>query len=101
MAQTEMTRPDIQGEKSPRITRMERYIRRTRLDETPQLFHVMRGSMTRVGNRQHTMNDYGQYESHYRTRRSMKLGNIRPVTGNTAVAIMDDAEEYRSRCMCS
>lgn len=39
------------GEDDPRVTRVGRRLRRTRLDEIPQLFNVLRGEMAIVGPR--------------------------------------------------
>jgi len=43
--------PVMAGEDDPRITRVGRFIRRTRLDELPQFFNVLQGTMSIVGPR--------------------------------------------------
>lgn len=43
--------PVIAGENDPRITKLGRILRSTRLDELPQLFNILSGSMSIVGPR--------------------------------------------------
>lgn len=51
MAQNEMNGLMFKVEDDPRITRVGRFIRRTSIDELPQFFDVVRGSMSLVGTR--------------------------------------------------
>lgn len=61
----------------PRITRVGRFIRRTSIDELPQLFNVLQGHMSLVGPRPHAVahNDYyiGKIEA-YMARHRIKPG---------------------------
>ena len=70
--------------------RVGRFIRRTSIDELPQFFDVVRGSMSLVGTRPPTLDEYRQYESHHKRRLSMKPG----ITGLWQVSGRSDIDDF-------
>lgn len=71
--------PKIQND--PRVTRVGRFLRKTSLDELPQLFCVLRGTMSLVGPRPHLPNEVKNYEL-----RQKRLLSIKPgITGYAQV----------------
>jgi exopolysaccharide biosynthesis polyprenyl glycosylphosphotransferase len=46
----------------PRVTRLGRWLRRTNIDELPQLFNVLYGDMSLVGSRPHAVAHNSEYE---------------------------------------
>jgi exopolysaccharide biosynthesis polyprenyl glycosylphosphotransferase len=58
----------------PRITPVGRFLRRWSLDELPQLWNVMGGSMSLVGPRPHPMDDVDRYEFDAYRRLALKPG---------------------------
>lgn len=63
--QNEMTGPAFKMKNDPRITRVGRILRKTSLDEVPQLWNILRGEMSIVGPRPplpREVAEYGEYE---------------------------------------
>jgi lipopolysaccharide/colanic/teichoic acid biosynthesis glycosyltransferase len=58
----------------PRITGVGRFLRRWSLDELPQLWNVIGGSMSLVGPRPHPMDDVDRYELDAYRRLALKPG---------------------------
>ena len=59
----EMNGPLFKMREDPRTTRVGRFLRRSSLDELPQLFNVLRGEMSLVGPRPHTSPEVAQYQA--------------------------------------
>lgn len=67
----------ITTENDPRVTRVGNFLRRTRLDELPQFFSVLRGEMSLVGPRAERpglVNEYQKQIPFYRARLLVKPG---------------------------
>jgi exopolysaccharide biosynthesis polyprenyl glycosylphosphotransferase len=63
----------------PRVTRVGRILRRTSLDELPQLFNVLRGSMSLVGPRPEEEAIVAMYDERQRARLAVKPGITGPM----------------------
>jgi exopolysaccharide biosynthesis polyprenyl glycosylphosphotransferase len=66
--------PAFKIENDPRITRIGRFIRKTSIDELPQLFNVLSGEMSLVGPRPPLPDEVKKYEWLFRKRLSVKPG---------------------------
>ncbi|HJQ75043.1 MAG TPA: sugar transferase [Gaiellaceae bacterium] len=62
----------------PRVTRMGRFLRKTSLDELPQLFNVLRGEMSIVGPRPEVLDLVERYTAEHEVRLRVKPGITGP-----------------------
>jgi lipopolysaccharide/colanic/teichoic acid biosynthesis glycosyltransferase len=75
-----------------RATRLGRFLRRSRLDELPQLFNVLRGDMSIVGPRPIIAAEIPRYRHHFRHYCALKPG----ITGIWQITDRNDVD-YRAR----
>ena len=68
LAQNEMDGPVFKMKNDPRITRVGRFIRRTSIDELPQLINILKGDMSIVGPRPALPREVAQYTDYERQR---------------------------------
>ena len=72
--QNEMDGPVFKIRDDPRITRIGRFLRRTGIDELPQLVNVLKGDMSIVGPRPALPGEVAEYNSYQRQRLSVTPG---------------------------
>ncbi len=71
----------------PRVTRLGKYLRQTKLDELPQLINVLKGEMSLVGPRP----EVARYTAYY-TEEQKKVLEVKPgMTGLTQIRYRDEA----------
>ena len=74
LEQNEMEGPAFKLKDDPRITRFGRFIRKTSIDELPQLWNVLRGDMSLVGPRPPLPREVEMYNDYQKQRLSVTPG---------------------------
>ena len=72
--ENEMEGPAFKMERDPRVTRVGRFIRKTSIDELPQLINVIKGDMSIVGPRPPILREVEQYTPYQMHRLDVKTG---------------------------
>ena len=74
MEQNEMDGPVFKIKEDPRITKVGKFIRKTSIDELPQLFNILKGDMTIVGPRPAIPHEVAEYNDYQKQRLLVKPG---------------------------
>lgn len=86
--------PQVTAGADPRITRVGRFLRRTKLDELAQLVDVLQGTMSLVGPRPEVPRYVALYPEHLRE----KVLSVRPGITDLASIEFRDENELLGRC---
>lgn len=86
------------GKKDPRVTKIGRFMRRTRLDELPQLINIIKGDMSIVGPRPERPEIFEKYTKDL-PEFSLRLQVRAGLTGYAQVYGRYDSDPYDKLCM--
>lgn len=90
----ERSGPLFKMKNDPRITKVGRVLRKTRIDELPQLFNVLKGEMSLIGPRPHLPKEIARYEKRHNKLFTIKPGmtGMAQVHGNAGLPFEQEAK---------
>ncbi len=101
--ENEMSGQIFKMKNDPRVTRIGRFLRRTSIDELPQAFNILAGTMSVVGTRPPTLDEFMRYEPHHKVRLGIVPGltGLWQVSGRSKITDFDEIvkldEQYISK----
>ncbi|MBU1018463.1 MAG: sugar transferase [Patescibacteria group bacterium] len=85
--------PLVKIKDDPRITRIGKFLRKTDLDEIPQLWNVLKGNMSLVGPRPHLPEEVEKYDDHHKFLLTIKPGitGLAQISGRSGLDFEEEA----------
>lgn len=80
--------PVVKIKNDPRVTKVGKFLRKTSIDELPQLFNVIKGNMSLVGPRPHLPEEVEKYQGHHKFVLTIKPG----ITGMSQISGRSDLD---------
>jgi exopolysaccharide biosynthesis polyprenyl glycosylphosphotransferase len=80
--------PMVKIKNDPRVTKIGNFLRKTSIDELPQLINVLKGQMSIVGPRPHLPEEVANYEKHHKFVLTIKPG----ITGLAQISGRSDLD---------
>jgi len=78
---------DVTSADDPRILPMGKFLRKTKINELPQFFNILKGEMSVIGPRPTTFKNYSYYEDDIQH----KIRNVKPgITGIGSIVFRDE-----------
>ena len=86
--------PLFKMKKDPRITGVGRILRKSRLDELPQLINVLKGEISLVGPRPHQPDEVAKYERHHKKVLLIKSGitGLSQISGSSDLSFEEEVK---------
>jgi len=90
----ERTGPLFKMKNDPRVTRVGKVLRKSRIDELPQLINVLRGEMSLMGPRPHLPQEVERYSKHHNRLFTIKPGmsGMAQVNGSAGLPFEQEAK---------
>jgi len=94
LEQNEREGPLFKIKNDPRITRFGHFLRKTSLDELPQLFNIIKGEMSLVGPRPHEPKEIANYARHHKQLLAIKPGltGLPQISGRSKLSFEEEAK---------
>ncbi|MFH0838011.1 MAG: sugar transferase [Patescibacteria group bacterium] len=94
LGQNERSGPLFKIKDDPRVTRLGRFLRKTSIDELPQLFNVLIGTISLVGPRPHLPEEVDQYKQDHHKVFTIKPGitGLAQISGRSNLDFEDEVK---------